>query len=119
MGGRGKVLFGDSLVYSKGHTFRDAKGWEIPKHHFIHQQRWNSTRSKNKKTKKNLTGFPPTSAAEFYPFNFNFTSGIPWEIPGGSYSRAGWGSTGTGSQSQRQIPRDEEQDLPWPSSLVL
>lgn len=37
MGGWGKVLFGDSLVYSKGHI-PDAKGWEIPKHHFIHQQ---------------------------------------------------------------------------------
>lgn len=29
-------------------TFRDAKGWEIPKHHFIHQQWWNSTERKKK-----------------------------------------------------------------------
>lgn len=78
MGGQGKVLFGDSLVYSKGHIL-DAKDWEIPKHHFIHQQRWNSARRK----KKISLGFP-SSAAEFYLFNFNFTSGIPWEIPGGS-----------------------------------
>lgn len=78
MGGWGKVLFGDSLVYSKGHIL-DAKGWEIPKHHFIHQQRWNSAGRK----KKISLGFP-SSAAKFYPFNFNFTSGILWEIPGGS-----------------------------------
>lgn len=96
-------------------TFQDAKGWEIPKHHFIHQKRWNSVGRLKKKKKSHW--IPPTSAAQFYPFNFS--SGIPWEIPGGSYSRAVWGSTATGSQSQRQIPRDEEQDLPWPGSLVI
>lgn len=108
MGGWGKVLFGDSLVYSKGHI-PDAKGWEIPKHHFIHQQQWNSARRK-----KNS---PP-----LLPSFIHLILILPVEFYGKSlvaaYSRAGWGSTATASQSQRQIPRDVEQDLPWPSSLV-
>lgn len=79
MGGRGKVLFGDSLVYSKGHI-PGCQRLGDPKAPF-HPP---ATMELNWEKNKNLTGFPPFSAAEFYPFNFNFTNGIPWEIPGGS-----------------------------------
>lgn len=114
MGGWGKVLFGDSLVYSKGHI-PGCQRLGDPKAPFHPPETMELSREIKKKKKSHW--IPPTSAAQFYPFNFS--SGIPWEIPGGSYSRAVWGSTATGSQSQRQIPRDEEQDLPWPGSLVI
>lgn len=54
-------------------TFQDAKGWEIPKHHFIHQKRWNSVGRLKKK--KNLTGFPPPLLLSFirliFPVEFH------------------------------------------------
>lgn len=82
MGGWGKVLFGDSLVYSKGHI-PGCQRLGDPKAPF-HPP---ATMELNWEKKKISLGFP-TSAAEFYPFNFHFTSGIPWklpwEIPGGS-----------------------------------
>lgn len=84
MGGQGKVLFGDSLVYSKGHILGCPKLGD-PKAPFhppaAMELNW------EEKIKISL-GLPP-SAAEFYPLNFNFTSGIPWEIPGGSLQQ-GW-----------------------------
>lgn len=116
MGGWGKVLFGDSLVYSKGTHSRMPK---VGRSQSTISSTRNDETQLGEKRKKKSHWVPPPSAAQFYPFNFIFSSGIPWEIPGGSYSRAVWGSTATGSQSQRQIPRDEEQDLPWPGSLVI
>lgn len=90
-------------------TFWDAQSWEIPKHHFIHQQRWNSTGRKKIKISLDL----PPSATEFYPLNFNFTSGIPWEIPGGSLQQ-GW----LGQHSHGE-PKPEVNPKGWGAGSAL
>lgn len=71
--------------------------------------------SREKKKKSHCVSPPllPSFISLILPVEFHGKSLVA------AYSRAGWGSTAMVSQSQRQIPRDEEQDLPWPNSALF
>lgn len=95
MGGQGKVLFGDSLVYSKGHILGCPKLGD-PKAPF-HPP---AMMELNWEEKRKISLGLPAPAAKFYPLILI----LPVEFHGKSLvaaGRADWGSTATVSQSQR------------------
>lgn len=86
-------------------TFRDAKGWEIPKHHFIHQQRWNSTGRK----KKSRWVSPP-----LLPSFIHLIFILPVEFHGSSHGKslgAAYSKKGLAGAARRAKARGKSQGM--------